>query len=185
VSLAPDNGQLLWRYPWPTPNEVNSATPIWLQGHAGDQVLDYVFLSSGYGVGCALLKVIASPDGSLQVQRVFASNQLRNHFSTSVFQGGYLFGIDDPGWLTCLDVKSGQVRWKQRGAGKGSLIAAQGHLIVLEEQGRLVLVEATPEGYREEASCQALNNRCWTVPALADGKLYLRDEKEVLCLKLK
>jgi outer membrane protein assembly factor BamB len=184
VSLAPEDGQLLWRFPWPTPFGVNSATPLWLQGHAGGQVFDYVLTSSGYGVGCALLKVSAAADGSVQAQRVYTSNQMRNHFTTSVFHGGFLYGIDDPGWLTCLDVKSGQVRWKERGAGKGSLLAVEGHVLVLEEQGRLVLVEATPEGYREEASWQALNDRCWTTPALAEGRLYLRNEKKVLCLKL-
>jgi outer membrane protein assembly factor BamB len=184
VSLAPEDGQLLWRFPWPTPHAVNSATPIWLQARAGEKVIDYVFISSGYGVGCALLKVTADPGGALQARRVYASNQLRNHFATSVFYRGHIYGIDDPDFLTCLDVKSGQVLWKQRGVGKGSLLAVDGHLIVLEDQGRVVLVEASPEGYREEASWQALHGRCWTVPALADGRLYIRDETEVLCLKL-
>src|SRR5262249_10804864 len=109
VSLAPEDGQLLWRFPWPTPHGVNSATPIWLQARAGEQVFDYVFISSGYSVGCALLKVTAEADGSLQARRVYASNQLRNHFSTGVFYRGNIYGIDDPGLLTCLDVKSGQV----------------------------------------------------------------------------
>jgi outer membrane protein assembly factor BamB len=185
VSLAPEDGQLLWRFPWPTPHAVNSATPIWLQARAGDQVLDYVFLSSGYGVGCALLKVTTNPDGSVQARPVYASKQLRTHFCSSVFYRGYIYGIDDPEWLTCLDVKTGQALWKERGVGKGSLLAVDGHLIVLDDQGRLLLVEATPEGYHQEASWQALNGRCWTAPAMADGRLYLRDEKEVLCLKMK
>jgi outer membrane protein assembly factor BamB len=184
VSLAPEDGQLLWRIPWPTPHAVNSATPMWLQARAGEKVMDYVFISSGYGVGCALLKVTADANGTIQARRVYASNQLRNHFATSVFYRGHIYGIDDPDALTCLDVKTGQVLWRQRGAGKGSLLAADGHLIMLEEQGRLVMVEATPEGYHEEALWQALNGRCWTVPALADGRLYLRDETEVLCLTL-
>src|SRR5262249_23418441 len=145
VSLAPEDGQVLWRFSWPAPHGVNSATPLWLQAQAGDQVLDYVFISSGYGVGCALLKVTGAADGSLQAQRVYASKELCNHFATSVFYRGHLYGINDPGSLTCFDVKTGQVLWMQRGAGKGSLLAADGHLIVLEEQGRLVLVEANPE----------------------------------------
>jgi hypothetical protein len=97
----------------------------------------------------------------------------------------HIYGIDDPGFLTCLDVRTGKVAWRGGRVGKGSLLGVNGHLLVLSEDGRLVLVEANPDKYHEAASCEVFpGKRCWTMPALANGKLYLRDETEIVCLDL-
>ena len=86
--------------------------------------------------------------------------------------------------LKCFDARTGSEHWKKRGFGKGTLLLAAGHLIVLGEQGNLAMVEATPESYREKSTAQILEGRCWTMPSMAAGRLFLRNEKEIVCLNL-
>jgi hypothetical protein len=106
------------------------------------------------------------------------------HFVSPVRVGGFVYGCSDPdpGFLTCLDLRSGEVRWKQRGFGKGTVLAAGTVLFVLGDQGKLAVVEANPEEYVEKARWQPFRGRTWTMPTLAGGRLYLRNEEEVLCL---
>jgi outer membrane protein assembly factor BamB len=194
VGVTPQDGKLLWRFPWTTQHGVNAATPIFFRarssepgGHpesrGGKAVGDYLFISSNYGKGCALLKV--SGQGShATVSLVYEGNQMQNHFASSVLYRGYVYGFNDA-TLTCLDVRTGKALWKQRGFDKGSLLAAADRLYILGERGNLAVAEATPEQYRELAQFQAFRSRCWTAPVLADGRLYLRDEQEVLCLDLR
>jgi outer membrane protein assembly factor BamB len=176
VGLGPKDGKEYWHFDWPTNEGINAATPI--------VVGDYVFISSGYGKGCALLKVSGDGPGSLRVQRVYQNNRMCNHFASSVRLGDYIYGFHDD-FLTCLELRTGKVRWKERGFHKGSLLAAEGQLIVLGEGGNLALVEATPDEYRKKVEFQLSQQRCWTVPVLAGGKLYVRDEEQVWCLDLR
>ena len=176
VSVAPDSGRLYWRYPWPTMMDCNVATPI----PAGDDI----FISSGYGHGCALLKVAPQDSGALDVDLVYKHNRMRNHFSTSVLYEGHLYGFDETR-LICMQLSTGKVLWQARGFRKGSLVVADGNLIILGENGKLALAEATPAAYREKASFRISRNRCWTVPTLAGGKLYVRDQKQIMCFDLR
>jgi hypothetical protein len=112
-------------------------------------------------------------------------NQMCNHFASPVRYRDHFYGLNEAK-LTCMDVRTGKVKWEQSGFQKGSLLRVDGWLLVLGEYGKLALVEAAPEEYREKASASPLGRRrCWTMPALADGKLYLRDEAKVLCLKVR
>jgi outer membrane protein assembly factor BamB len=215
VGVTPQDGKLLWRFPWRNPQLVNAATPIFFrarlgggvgkpapgggEGEAssstegrqagepattgGNAVGDYLFISSDYGKGCALLKVSGNGKQA-SVALVYEGNQMQNHFASSVLYRGHLYGFNDA-TLACLDVRTGKTLWKQRGFDKGSLLAADGRLYILGEHGKLALAEATPQEYRELSQFQPFRSRCWTAPVLADGKLYLRDEQEVLCLDLK
>jgi outer membrane protein assembly factor BamB len=176
VGVAPKDGQALWRYPWETSFDCNIATPIVVE--------DYVFLSSGYGKGAAVVKVEAD-GGGLKARRVYETTKMCNHFSTCVLYKEHLYGFTDPGILTCMEFRTGKVRWQERGFKKGSLTLADGHLIILGEEGLLALAEATPQEYREKGRVQVFEGKCWTVPVLANGKLYLRDETTVKCLELK
>jgi outer membrane protein assembly factor BamB len=179
VSLSPRDGAVLWRYPWVTPNGFNIATPIALD--------NYVFLSSGYGKGCTLLEIGTNPAGSLAARPVYEHNRMRNYFSSSVCYRGYLYGFDNSD-LVCMDVRTGKTLWREKGIRsfkKGSLLISDGHLIILSEYGKLHLAEATPEGYREKAHFQVSENKCWTVPILAAGRLYVRDESCLRCFDLR
>ncbi len=175
VSHSPADGKRFWRYPWETSYDVNAATPVFIPG-------DEVFIASGYGKGGALLQMQTNGD-KVSVREVWKSRDMKNHFSSSLLYQNHLYGFDDA-FLTCLDVATGEPKWQQRGFQKGSLLFADGHLLVLGEQGKLALVEATPAGYKEKAGFQILQGRCWTMPTLANGKLYLRNQKEMLCVEV-
>ena len=184
VSVSPADGNLLWRKSWPTSFEVNAATPLTFQTSANGTTRDYLFISSGYGKGCALLKVVKSGD-QLDVRSVYENTQMCNHFSSSVRLKDHIYGFNDA-VLTCMEVRTGKVQWEQQGFYKGSLILADGKLIVLGERGSLALAEATPEGYHEISKMQIFRGSPkWTAPTLSHGKLYMRDQTKVVCLDLR
>jgi len=175
VSLAPADGSLLWRMPWKTSYDVNAATPVYIAP-------DKIFISSGYDVGGAVIRVKSSESG-FEVEDTWKSREMKNKFSSSVLHGAHLYGFDES-TLKCIDAGTGEMRWQARGLGHGSLFYADGHLVVLGDKGTLVLVEATPEEYREKARTQPFKGKTWTVPTLSDGRLYLRDEKEMIALDI-
>ena len=178
VSISPDGSREFWHYPWKAEGGFNIATPIAFG--------DYVFLSSGYGKGCALLEVTAGADGAPQVGRVYEHNRLRPFFAGPVRWGDHFYGFDQND-LVCMNVRTGSVVWREktiREFGKGSLLAANGHLIIAGESGRLSLVEATPAGYREKSTCRVSQVRSWSAPALASGRLFVRDDAQITCFDL-
>lgn len=186
VGVSPRDGTLYWRYSWDTSFGVNAATPLAFRARKGDTVLHYVFVSSGYEKGCVLLKIESDGAGHFTAKRVYEGNQLRSHFSSPVRHGAYIYGLDELKQLTCLDLRTGQVCWQQGGFQKGSLIRVDDYLLVLGEFGKLALVETNPNDYVEKASARVLtSHRCWTLPALANGKLYIRDEKQMLCFDVR
>ena len=174
LSLAPENGHIYWKYPWP--EGINIATPIFIPD-------DKIFISASYDKGAVLLKMITDEDG-IGIEEVWKSRVMKNHFNSSVLQGDYLYGFDNA-ILTCIEVNTGEEQWQQRGFEKGSLLLADGYLIILGEKGKLALVEANPSEYREKALFQLFDDKCWTVPTLAGGRLYLRNQKEMVCLDLR
>jgi outer membrane protein assembly factor BamB len=179
AGLSATDGTVYWRYPWKTDYDVNAATPL----VAGD----YVFVTSGYGHGCGLLKIEAD-SGGMAAHPVYLDGRrnarLRSQFSSPVRYKGHLYGFNETE-LTCLDFRTGEVCWRQKGYDKGSLLVAGGRLIILGEFGRLALVETNPAGFHEISAVQFTEQKCWTVPALAAGRLYLREPGRVVCLDLR
>lgn len=177
VGLSPDDGTEYWRYPWNTQYDVNAATPT----VAGD----YVFISSDYGKGCALLEIV-DEGGKPRAQRVYEHNRMRNHFCTSILYKDHLYGFDND-MLACMEFRTGKMRWTQRGFGKGSLLLADDHLIVLSERGKLALSAASPEAFQEKAAFNAIATAgpCWTLPVVHKGHLYLRGEEELICFDVR
>jgi outer membrane protein assembly factor BamB len=168
-------GKRRWSAPWRTDFDVNAATPIFVPQSG-------FLVSSGYGVGSALFQVGKDGD-ELEAVPLWRSTTLRNHFGTSVLLGYTVYGFDERIFAS-VDVLNGGVRWQARGYGKGSLVAADGHLLVLGDRCLLALVEASPEALREKARAQPMNGRCWTAPALSDGTLYLRNQKELVAVEV-
>ncbi len=173
VSLSPEDGALLWKQDWKTSYDVNASTPIFIPP-------DRVFVSSGYDVGAAVYRV--ETDGKqARIEQVWQNREMKNKFSSSVLHEGHLYGFDEK-TFKCIDAATGETKWQSRGLGHGSLIFADGHLFVLGDEGTLVLVEATSEAYREKGRAQIFDDKTWTVPTLSGGKLYLRDEKQIVAL---
>jgi hypothetical protein len=180
VFLDPRTGQVNFSKHWRARlhASVNAATPVLVD--------DYVFVSASYGTGAILLR--AHKDGVEEVWK--ADNILSNHYTTSVYDKGYLFGFDGrqeggAAQLRCVELKTGKVAWTKEGYGCGSMILADGNLVILHEDGDLILVEATSAAYKEKARATMLTSPCRSPLALADGRLYGRDTKRLVCWNLK
>jgi outer membrane protein assembly factor BamB len=170
-------GKALWEYRWLTRYGVNSADPIL----TGDQV----FISSGYNKGCALLKM-----GDGEPKEVWKNKSMRNQFNSSVLLDGFLYGIDGDTTTTtafrCVDLKTGEVRWSKDGIGSGSVTAADGKLIVLSDEGELLVGPASSKGFTPTARAKVLDGKCWTVPVLANGRIYCRNAAgDLVCLDVR
>ncbi len=176
VSVAPLNGQIYWRYEWPNDHHINPASPVFIGP-------DRVFVSSGYDTGGAVVEITKTEAGP-GVSEVWFSKGMQNHFNSSIHHEGFLYGFDDS-IFKCIAADTGEEQWKTRGYGKGSLMFADGHLIVLSDDGKLALVEANPTTHVEVARAQVLSGRCWTSPSLARGLLYLRSLEEIVCLDMR
>lgn len=116
---------------------------------------------------------------------------MRNHFNNSILVGDYLYGCDGNSnlgrvvRLTCMNFKTGETSWLKRGPGCGSLIAADGKLLILNDDGTLVLAEATSKRFQELARSKFLEGRCWTVPVLLNGRIYGRNAAgNLVCVRL-
>lgn len=175
VGLAVD-GQLLWEYPWSTQLGISVAQPLLL----GD---DRVFLSAGYGHGAAVFEVVRAGEG-FSTRTVWQNTRMKNKFTSSVLHDGYIYGLDEA-ILAAVDAATGELRWKAGRYGYGQLLLAGDHLIVLTEGGDLVLVRATPERHEELARFSALQGRSWNHPAVADGRLLVRNLREMAAFDLR
>jgi hypothetical protein len=184
VGVAPADGKLLWRIPWQTNFEVNAATPLIFHARKGEQVLDYIFISSGYSRGCALIKLEKTQAGDFVASLVFENNKLCSHFSSPVRRGADVYGFNES-TLVCMDLRTGDIRWHENGYQKGSLLRVDDYLLVLGERGKLALLDASPQKSPPLATAQPLQGKCWTMPVLAGGRLFLRNEEKAVCLDLR
>jgi outer membrane protein assembly factor BamB len=169
-------GRRLWAFPFASDGTIKPAPPVFVAP-------DLIFVSASYGIGAKVARLV--PQGeTTAVETVWEGLQMKNHFNGSVAIGTHLYGFD-AATLKCIDASTGRTSWAKRGLGKGSLIAADGMLIILGETGELVLAEATPDAYRELARHQVLQGRSWTQPTLWRGRLYLRNHTELVSLDLR
>ena len=169
VARSAKDGHELWRHDWKTSYDVNAATPIIKD--------DKVFISSGYNTGCALIQFSAMPP------RVLWQNKaMRNHVNSCVLHEGFLYGFDEKD-LKCIDFNTGDVKWSEGSFGKGSVILANGKLILYSDNGRLATAEATSAGYKEISNAQVLGGKStWALPVLANSKIYCRSLENLVAL---
>jgi outer membrane protein assembly factor BamB len=174
IGLDAKDGALLWRYPRVANRTANVATPIVHDG--------YVFFSTDYGTGCTLLK--PTPDG--KTAEVYFNRDMRNHYTTSVLVGDYLYGFSSE-ILTAMEFKTGKVVWRNRSVGKGNCIYAGEHLYCMGEDGAVGLIEATPAAYKEVSRFEITrgNFNTWTPPVVANGQFYLREQSNLYCYNVK
>lgn len=182
LGIAPQDGALLWSYPYETDFNCNIATPLAVDGK--------VFISCGENHGSALLS-IAAEGASSQVTEKWTSlgprSVMHNEWQTSILLDGNLYGFDNIGsagavtHLACIDAATGERKWQQLRFGKGNMIAADGKLWITTMDGELVIVRANPEGF-EELDRAALFTSTRQAPALCDGVLYLRTDDEIIAV---
>jgi outer membrane protein assembly factor BamB len=172
LALDAASGAMLWQYPWETSYDVNAADPIVLGTR--------LFITSGYGRGANLLDFSKVENSRPAAVYASDSKELCAHFSTPVLLGGDLYGIDGNtgrGQLRCVDPLTGKAKWTEKAVGFGALMVADGKLIIQNEKGELIVAEASPAGYKELARGTVLGGTCWTMPVLANGRVYCRNDK--------
>jgi outer membrane protein assembly factor BamB len=171
------SGKKLWLSAWPGRTAV-IPTPIFHEGH--------VFVSSGYGVGCKQVAVNAQNEPS----DVWMNTNLINHHGGVILKDGCLYGYSDKAGWTCLDWKTGEVKWAEKKLGKGAIHGADGMFYLLEESsGTVALIEASPAGWNEHArfkmdpqtTQRKPDGRIWTHPVVSNGMLFLRDQEWIHC----
>jgi outer membrane protein assembly factor BamB len=171
----PADGHVLWNYNWP------GTMPKTIQPIAIDA--DHLLISAGYGLGTTLLKV-SSSNGSLSVSALWTSRHLKPKMSNNVVHGNFVYGLDDPGVLTCLDLSTGKRMWRDGAYGFGQLLGVDDLILVECESGEVALVEANPNGLHELGRFTALQSRTWSCPALAGHLLLVRNDHEAACYEL-
>jgi len=177
LGVRVDDGSVLWSYRRVSNRTANVATPI-VRGN-------FVFASSDYGTGCALLEIEGDASG-MSAREVYFHQDMKNHHATSVLVDDTLFGFSSS-ILTALDFSTGEVLWRDRSVGKGSLVVADGRLYLFGENGVAGLAEATRAGYRETGrfELQTSGSPTWSHPVVANGRLYLRDQDTLYCYDVK
>jgi len=180
AGIGAADGKVLWRTDRPGKTAV-IPTPIFKD--------DYVFVASGYGVGCNLFK-ITMDGGAFKADEVYAGKQIMNHHGGVILVGDHLYELDDNQSMKCVEFKTGKVVWEEKSVGKGSIAYADGHFVVRSEKGpgTIALVEASPAGYKEHGRFdqpERSKKNSWPHPVIIGGKLYLRDQDVLLCYDVK
>lgn len=185
IGVEAETGKTLWGYNRVANDVANIATPI-LDG-------DRVFVSTGYGTGSALLHLKSDGNGSVQAEEVYflTGDTLQNHHGGLILEGGHVYtGTGhNKGFPICVDMASGKVAWgpiRNDGKDSAAVTYADGKLFFRYQNGLMVLVEASPEEYREKGSFMIpdVNQFSWSHPVVAGGKLYLREQDNLFSYDL-
>ena len=178
VAVDPASGTEAWRVPWKTDWNVNATDPVFDGGR--------MFLSSGYGTGCAAFDLSSSPP-----RRLWFNKEMRSQMACVIALDGHVYGVDGQGGdkdsrLKCLDLASGAVKWASPKAETGNLAAAGGILLWLTGSGELVFVDAKPDAYRERTRVQVGGGKHWSPPVLANGRIFVRNARgDLVCIEAK
>jgi outer membrane protein assembly factor BamB len=176
LAVNPTTGEQLWSLPWPTRYGINAADVI---------IKDkQMLVSTGYGKGCGLFD-LSGP----QPKELYQHRQFRMQMNPAILIGDHVYGIDgdenSKPELKCMDWATGKIVWSKAVPGGGAVSAAKDILMVIGGKGELDLVKANPQAYESLSTMQVLAGRCWSVPTLANGRLYLRNAQgSAVCLKM-
>jgi outer membrane protein assembly factor BamB len=172
-------GQLLWEYAWPGKSNGNATAsqPVALNGNR-------VFLSKGYGVGAALLHVSRHDSAAWQVEEIWRRNTvMKTKFTNVVVYNDHVYGLDD-GILSCIELQTGEPKWKRGRYGHGQVLRVNKLLLVQAESGDVALVDLNPERFRELTRFRALEGKTWNNPCLYGSYLLVRNGEQAACYRL-
>ena len=180
IVLDPATGAVQYKLPFRSRLDasVNAAAPV----VKGDEVL----LTASYGTGAAVWKL-----GGAEPEEVWSNDKsLSCHYNTPVLAGEHLYGVHGrqeggAAELRCVEWRTGAVKWSVERFGLAGVIGVDGGLLAVTERGELVRFAADPSAYKELARARVLDGTVRAAPALADGRLYVRDEKRLVCVRLK
>lgn len=174
IGMDPTNGRTLWSVPWETMHDCNAADPIVIGPNE-------VFITSGYGRGCAVVQVRGG-NASFRWQ----NREMQAHFSSPVFANGYIWGTGDPGFLMCINPADGRVMWRQAGFEKGGIVVVDGVILALGgSNGDLVMARLNPNRFEELGRVRPLGGQSWTAPIVAHGSVIVRNTRAVARVALR
>ena len=171
--------EAVFTFPWPghSNSDASCSQPLLLDGNR-------MFISKGYGIGCAVFAIDPSDDQAWTTAGEWASQgSLKTKFANVVMWDGHAYGLSD-GILECVRIADGRRVWKRGRYGQGQILAVNNTLMVLGEDGQLVLVEASPEEHRELASLPVLEGQTWNNLCLSGDRLLVRNGEEAACYRL-
>jgi outer membrane protein assembly factor BamB len=173
-SFDPASGKRLWQHEWNLKDMFRVCQPTLV----GD---NQVLLGTGMGFGTRLIEV-TQQDGRWEAVEKWTTKDLKPYFNDSVVRDGHLYGFDGA-LLVCIDLETGKKKWKKGRYGYGQILQVgdEGLLVVVSEQGELVLAEATPTDLKERVKFPAINGKTWNHPVIAAGKLLVRNGEEMAC----
>lgn len=189
LGVAAETGELLWQYEAPANRMgINCTTPFFHEGR--------VFAASAYGAGGGVVKLAKGLDGAISAEEVWFSRQIENHHGGVVLVDGALYGANGGnggGYLICLDYGTGEVIWNERDPDKrrvkkGSLAVADGRIFYRTEEGEILLIEPSKQGYMERGRFEQperTDKPAWAHPVVANGRLYIRDQDTLFCYDVK
>jgi outer membrane protein assembly factor BamB len=174
VAVAAKDGRFLWRYDAPASRTANCSTCV----TSGDTV----FASCGYGMGGGLVRI--EPEGKgFSAKQVYFTKRMQNHHGGMVLVDGFLYGCSDPSILTCIEYKTGKVKWQDRSSGKCSVLWVDGMLYCRSESGPISLVEATPKGFKLKGRFdqpERSDRNSWPYLVISNGVMYVHDQDVLL-----
>ena len=176
-SFRPETGEILWVHSWPTETIARIIQPA---------LVDHTDLLIGTGLGIGTRRIHVGHDGDAwPTEELWTTRSIKPYYNDLVVQNDCLFGFDGNIFM-CVGLADGQVRWKKRGYGNGQvlLLADQNLLLVLTEEGEVVLIEAQPDKPKEIAQFEVLEGKTWNHPVVAHGKLFVRNAEEIACFEL-
>lgn len=179
AGVDPTNGELLWSHPHVTDWGLNISNPVW----GPDNLL---FLSSAYNGGSRVLK-LEQKDRKTTVTELWFHRRLRLHHTTAIRIGDHIYassGDFGPAFLSGVNIKTGETTFQDRSFPKSNLLYADGKLIILDEDGNLVLATVSPEGLKVISKASLMKNLAWTAPTLVGTKLYIRDRQTIMAVDL-
>jgi len=168
-------GRIVGETPWKTDWDVNAAAPI-VDG-------EKLFFTSGYKTGCALFEMSSAGD-RIELKEIWRSKVLLNKFQSCVLYEGYLYTSDQKS-MKCVKFATGEKKWEVRRVKHSPMMIADGYIIMLTEKGELRIGKASPEGFTAVTTADILSGKCWSVPVLANGRLYARNLERVVCFDLR
>lgn len=180
AALEPEDGNELWDITWETNYDVNATTPV-ISG-------DMVFITSGYGTGCQLLQVSGTGANVVWKNKVIAS-----HHSDPFIIDDHIYGYSglstqNKGEFKCVELRTGTEKWSTGEMGWGTCVYVQGLLLCCDIRGNLFLMKPDPEKFimvtQMPKALGKIKGAAWTVPVLANGKLYLRFKQTLICYKI-
>jgi outer membrane protein assembly factor BamB len=177
IGVNADNGTFLWSHPNKNQYSVHANTPVYGDG--------MILCTSGYGRGSTMLRLT---NGGRGVEEVWFNKELDNRIGAMVKVGDYAYGSGDSNryWF-CVDWKTGEIKWKERGLAMGNIISNDGLLYYYTDRGNILLVKASPEKQEiiSRFAVRMGTEQHWAHPVLYKGVMYVRHGNTLMAHKVK